>query len=86
MNACDLTVLDFLAQHAGFSDSQVRHLCDWWQACRDLGVDVAFYAQRERPMSELLPWDHINVKKGRAYLAKEQERSLLQLQVMAGAT
>jgi hypothetical protein len=26
------------------------------------------------------PWDHINVKKGREYLEKEQNRSVLQLQ------
>ena len=47
---------------------------------------TAFYSQRHRPMTEVLPWDHINVKKGREYLEKEQTRSLLQLQVMAEAT
>lgn len=57
----------------------------WWQTFRDLGLDVAFYNHRERPMNERLPWDHINVKKGRAYLEKEQERSVLQLRVMAEA-
>ena len=36
-------------------------------------------------MTEVLPWDHINVKKGREYLEKEQERSLVQLEVMADA-
>ena len=35
--------------------------------------------------SEMLPWDHVNVKKGRAYLEKEQERSVIQLRVMAEA-
>ena len=57
----------------------------WWQAFRDVGIDVGFYNQRERPMTERLPWDHVNVKKGRAYLEKEQERSVLQLRVMADA-
>ena len=52
---------------------------------RDLGIDVAFYAQRDRPMEEVLPWDHILVKKGREYLAKEQGRSVVQLEAMAGA-
>ena len=28
---------------------------------------------------EVLPWDHVNVKKGREYLEKEQKRSLVQL-------
>jgi radical SAM family uncharacterized protein len=57
----------------------------WWQTFRDLGVDPAWYSHRERPMSEVLPWDHVNVKKGRAYLEKEQERSRVQLTVMAEA-
>ena len=35
----------------------------------------------------MLPWDLINVKKpGRAFLEKEQERSLVQLDVMANVT
>src|SRR5438105_9068918 len=45
----------------------------WWQTFADLGIDTAWYAQRSRPMSEMLPWDLINVKKpGRAFLEKEQ--------------
>jgi radical SAM superfamily enzyme YgiQ (UPF0313 family) len=58
----------------------------WWDAFRDLGIDVDFYTHRQRPIGERLPWDHINVKKGRAYLEKEQERSKIQLEVMAEAT
>jgi len=57
----------------------------WWKTFADLGIDVGFYSHRQRPMEELLPWDHVNVKKGRAYLEKEQERSLVQLKVMAEA-
>jgi radical SAM superfamily enzyme YgiQ (UPF0313 family) len=57
----------------------------WWQTFRDLGIDVNWYTHRARPMSEVLPWDHVNVKKGREYLEKEQERSLEQLTVMANA-
>jgi radical SAM family uncharacterized protein len=58
----------------------------WWQTFADLGLDVAWYSQRTRPLTEVLPWDHVNVKKGREYLEKEQTRSLVQLQVMAKAT
>ena len=58
----------------------------WWETFKALGIDTAFYSQRYRPMEEVLPWDHINVKKGREYLEKEQNRSLVQLQVMAEAT
>jgi radical SAM family uncharacterized protein len=57
----------------------------WWQVFTDLGIDVAWYAQRNRPLEEKLPWDHVNVKKGREYLEKEQTRSLVQLRVMANA-
>jgi radical SAM family uncharacterized protein len=58
----------------------------WWQTFADLGVDVQWYSHRARPMAEVLPWDHVNVKKGRQYLEKEQTRSLHQLEVMAEAT
>ena len=57
----------------------------WWQTFQDLGIDPLWYSQRARPMTEVLPWDHVNVKKGRQYLEKEQTRSLTQLEVMAGA-
>jgi radical SAM family uncharacterized protein len=59
----------------------------WWQTFTDLGIDTTWYSQRLRPMSEALPWDLINVKKpGREFLEKEQNRSVIQLQVMAEAT
>ncbi len=45
----------------------------WWQTFADLGIDAAWYSQRMRPMTEVLPWDHVNVKKGREYLEKEQD-------------
>jgi radical SAM family uncharacterized protein len=58
----------------------------WWQTFADLGIDTTWYSQRARLMTEVLPWDHVNVKKGREYLEKEQNRSVVQLQVMANAT
>ena len=57
----------------------------WWKTFEDLGIDPTWYSQRTRPMSEVLPWDHVNVKKGREYLEKEQDRSVMQLRVMANA-
>lgn len=57
----------------------------WWKTFEDLGIDVAFYSQRERPVDEVLAWDHIHIKYGRDYLAKEQNRSVVQLEAMAGA-
>jgi radical SAM family uncharacterized protein len=59
----------------------------WWQTFAELGIDTTWYSQRSRPLSERLPWDHVNVKKpGREFLVKEQVRSLHQLDVMATAT
>ncbi|MGF1580244.1 MAG: TIGR03960 family B12-binding radical SAM protein [Gemmataceae bacterium] len=58
----------------------------WWQTFEDLGIDTTWYSQRLRGLDEVLPWDHVNVKKGRAYLEKEQNRSIIQLEVMANAT
>ncbi|QEH36788.1 Radical SAM superfamily protein [Aquisphaera giovannonii] len=57
----------------------------WWKTFEDMGIDVPFYSQRERPVDEVLPWDHIHIKYGRDYLAKEQNRSVVQLEAMAGA-
>src|SRR5438876_12042272 len=42
----------------------------WWKTFDDLGIDATSYSQRTRPISEVLPWDHVNVKKGREYLEK----------------
>jgi radical SAM family uncharacterized protein len=58
----------------------------WWNTFRDLGIDPAWYSHRNRPVTEVLPWDHVNVKKGREFLEKEQKRSLIQLETMASAT
>lgn len=55
----------------------------WWKTFEDLGIDVAAYSQRERSTDEVLPWDHVNVKKGREYLEKEHGRALVQLAGMA---
>jgi len=57
----------------------------WWSTLEDLGIDVPSYSHRERTVDEVLPWDHIHIKYGRDYLAKEQNRSLVQLEEMAGA-
>ena len=57
----------------------------WWRTFEDLGIEVPFYSHRERPLEEVLPWDHIHIKYGRDYLAKEQSRSLVQLEAMAAA-
>jgi hypothetical protein len=57
----------------------------WWQTFADLGIDVDAFTHRTRPVDEVLPWDHIHIKYGRDYLAKEQGRSAAQLAAMADA-
>jgi radical SAM family uncharacterized protein len=57
----------------------------WWDTFAELDIDVPFYSHRERPVDEVLPWDHIRIKYGRDYLAKEQARSVMQLEAMAEA-
>ena len=53
----------------------------WWQTFARPGHRRRLLLARASGRStEVLPWDHVNVKKGRAYLEKEQERSVIQLQ------
>ncbi len=48
-----------------------------WQAAFDeTGINPDFYAHRERPVEELLPWDHIDSGRSRETLQLEYERML----------
>lgn len=47
----------------------------WMQAFADCGLDPAFYASRQRPLSEVFPWDHIGCGTRKEHLIKEWERS-----------
>jgi radical SAM family uncharacterized protein len=58
----------------------------WWQALADCGLDMIEIVHRPHELSDRLPWDHINVKKGRTYLEKEHDRAVVQLAAMADAT
>jgi radical SAM family uncharacterized protein len=58
----------------------------WWQALADCAIDVDAVLHRTEPLDARLPWDHVNVRKGRTFLEKEQTRSVLQLAAMAEAT
>lgn len=48
----------------------------WQQAFSSVGLDPAFYAQRARPLDEVLPWDVIDIGVHRSFLAQEYEWSL----------
>lgn len=68
-------------------DSWREHMDEtrYWQALADTGVDVEAALHKPFPVGGRLPWDHVNVKKGRAFLEKEQQRATVQLADMAGA-
>ena len=58
----------------------------WWQAAADCQLDVERIVHEPYDLNDKLPWDHLNVKYGRTFLEKEQSRSVVQLDAMAGAT
>ena len=47
----------------------------WLQAFAATGVDPAFYNHRERPLSEIMPWEHIAAGVGRHYLLRDFRRT-----------
>jgi radical SAM family uncharacterized protein len=48
----------------------------WRQAFRETGLDVGFYAWRERALDEALPWDHVDAGVTKKYLARDYWASL----------
>ena len=46
----------------------------WEEAFRKCGLDMSFYASRERSLDELLPWDMIDVGVRKAHLVHEREQ------------
>jgi radical SAM family uncharacterized protein len=57
----------------------------WWDAVAEAGLDAQQLLHQPYELTDRLPWDHINVKKGRTFLEKEQQRAVVQLQEMAAA-
>jgi radical SAM family uncharacterized protein len=59
-------------------DAWSDHLAwDAWVAGLDMaGLDVGFYTWRERPVDEVLPWDHVDVGVPRWHLAAQWRRAL----------
>jgi hypothetical protein len=57
----------------------------WWQAVTDCGLVADDVLHQPFEIGSRLPWDHLNVKKGRQFLEKEQNRANVQLAAMAGA-
>ncbi|MCE9553609.1 MAG: TIGR03960 family B12-binding radical SAM protein [Planctomycetes bacterium] len=57
----------------------------WWTAIEQAGIDAETLVHRPYELGDRLPWDHVNIKKGRAFLEKEQTRAVAQLSAMADA-
>ncbi|MFC1932092.1 TIGR03960 family B12-binding radical SAM protein [Chloroflexota bacterium] len=49
---------------------------NWSRAFEEAGFEPGFYAQRQRPLDELLPWAHIDVGVTTAFLKQEYQHSL----------
>ncbi len=47
----------------------------WSDALAAEGLDAAFYAHRQRPLDELLPWSHIDAGVDASYFADEWQRA-----------
>jgi hypothetical protein len=48
----------------------------WQNAFDEAGLDIKFYAQRERSQDELLPWAYIDTGISTAYLKDEYTKAL----------
>jgi len=49
---------------------------NWLRAFEETGLKPSFYAQRERPLDEPLPWAHIDVGVTTAFLKREYQRAI----------
>lgn len=47
----------------------------WLEAIEECGLSVDFYAHRERPLDEILPWDFIDCGVTKEYLIQEWEKA-----------
>jgi hypothetical protein len=47
----------------------------WAQAFEECGLSMAFYAQRQRAYTEILPWDHLSVGVSKEFLIREAENA-----------
>jgi radical SAM superfamily enzyme YgiQ (UPF0313 family) len=48
----------------------------WMKAFEEEGLDPAWYANRQRPFDEMLPWEHIDAGVSRDFLLRERERAM----------
>ncbi len=49
---------------------------DWMRILKEQGIDPAFYANRRRDYSEIMPWDHLDYYISKEFLVREHKRAL----------
>ena len=49
---------------------------NWQRAFEDAGLDIDFYARRQRPLDEILPWSHIDIGVTTDFLRREYQHAL----------
>lgn len=55
--------------------SEHFRLSVWLDVMADQGIDPAFYANRRREFTEILPWDHLDYGVTKAFLVRENQRA-----------
>ena len=55
--------------------SEHFHYDAWQRAFKDAGLDMEFYAGRERSLDEVLPWSHIEIGVAPEFLKEEYRRA-----------
>ena len=48
----------------------------WVEAFEETGLDMAFYANRQREYNEILPWDFISIGVSKKFFINEMEKAL----------
>ena len=67
----------YVYEHGGFYDawSEYFDYGRWLEAFEECGISVDFYALRERPVDEILPWDFIDIGVTKAFMQREWKRA-----------
>jgi len=62
------------AKFDGWSEHFKPHV--WQAAFASVGLDPAFYASRERSLTEILPWEHLSAAADKKFLDREYRQAL----------
>ena len=70
-------VIEHVWRHGGRLESWTEYFSPdrWREAFEACGLDIGFYVYRERALSELLPWEHMDMGVTRRHLERERERA-----------